>query len=179
MWEVASEPGANSAEELPDLSGLTVPKAALLVGVGLGALMLGGQGVVKGAVSIATQLGMSQTLIGLTIVAIGTSLPELATSAMAAWKKNADIAVGNIVGSNIFNIFFILGSTATLRPVSFGPGSNMDVLAVVIASLLLFGAMLVGRKSRVLDRWEAAIFLVCYVAYVVYLFQRESGALPV
>lgn len=149
-------------------------KSSILIISGLIALSVGAKWIVDGAVSIATQFGLSQSIIGLTIVAVGTSLPELATSAVAAFKKNADIAVGNVVGSNIFNIFFVLGISATIRPLPFQTRNNLDVGIVVLASLLLFVFMFSGKK-RSLDRWEGAIFLVLYAAFVTYLILMESG----
>jgi len=149
-------------------------KSSILIISGLIALSVGAKWIVDGAVSIATQFGLSQSIIGLTIVAVGTSLPELATSAVAAFKKNADIAVGNVVGSNIFNIFFVLGISATIRPLPFQTRNNLDVGIMVLASLLLFVFMFSGKK-RSLDRWEGAIFLVLYAAFVTYLILMESG----
>ena len=93
--------------------------------------MIGGKWVVDGAIVLATKLGMSESLVGLTIVAVGTSLPELATSAVAAYKKNVEIAVGNVVGSNIFNIFFVLGISATIKPLPFQTKNNIDIGAVI------------------------------------------------
>ncbi len=138
---------------------------------GLACLVLGGKLVVSGAVDIASSLGVSQSLIGLTIVAAGTSMPELATSAVAAYRKNSDIAVGNIVGSNIFNIFFILGISGLIRPLPMGAGSNMDILVLIGTSLLLFFFMFTGRK-RLLDRWEGVVFILLYIGYTVYLIRR-------
>ena len=140
----------------------------LLVVLGLIGLSLGGKWIVDGAVRIALKLGMSQSLIGLTIVAVGTSLPELATSAVAAYRKNAEIAVGNVVGSNIFNIFFVLGISSIVKPLPFQPKNNMDVGMAILASLLLFACMFTGRK-RVLDRWEGALFLGLYAGYIAFL----------
>ena len=115
---------------------------------------------------------MSQSLIGLTIVAVGTSLPELATSAVAAYKKNPDIAVGNVVGSNIFNIFFILGISSIIHPIPFDTKCNIDVGVVIAASLLLFICMFTGKK-RMLDRWEGGIFLGLYVGYICFLIAKR------
>ena len=106
--------------------------------------------------------------MGLTIVAVGTSLPELTTSAVAAHKRNVEIAVGNVVGSNIFNIFFVLGISSIIKPLPFQTRNNIDIVAVILASLLLFASMFTGRK-RLLDRWEGIIFLVLYVSYVIFL----------
>ena len=140
--------------------------------VGLFGLIAGSRWVVSGAAGLAEKLGVSQSLIGLTIVAVGTSLPELATSAMAAYKKNPDIAVGNVVGSNIFNIFFILGVSSIIRPIPFEAISNIDVGVMIAASLLLFVCMFTGKK-RMLDRWEGCVFLVLYASYLCFLIVRR------
>ncbi|MBT8371879.1 MAG: sodium:calcium antiporter, partial [Deltaproteobacteria bacterium] len=105
---------------------------------------------------------------GLTIVAVGTSLPELATSAVAAYKRNSEIAVGNVVGSNIFNIFFVLGISAIIKPLPFQVKNNLDIGMAIISSLLLFLFMFTGQK-RTLDRWEGIVFLILYGSYVFYL----------
>lgn len=131
-------------------------------------LIIGSKFVVTGASGLAGMLGMSQSIIGLTIVAVGTSLPELATSAVAAYKKNPEIAVGNVVGSNIFNIFFILGVSSIIRPIPFEAGDNVDIAVVIAASLFLFLSMFTGKK-RILDKWEAGVFLVLYTAYICFL----------
>ncbi len=146
-------------------------KPLLLVGAGFAALFIGARLVVDSAVSLALSLGVSESFVGLTIVAAGTSLPELATSVVAAAKKNCDIAVGNVVGSNIFNIFFILGLSATIKPLPFQPANNIDIAVAVLASLLLFIFMFSGKK-RSLDRWEGAILLAVYVSYVAFLVMR-------
>lgn len=143
-------------------------KAGLYVILGLLGLYFGGKYFVEGAISVASRLGMSERLIGLTIVAIGTSLPELATSVVAAYKKNADIAVGNVVGSNIFNIFFILGITALIKPLPFGAASNFDVGVTVLASLLLFLTTITFGRKKV-DRIEGVIFVLLYAAYIWYV----------
>ncbi len=140
----------------------------LYIILGLIGLTLGGRWIVDGAVTFATQFGMSESLIGLTIVAVGTSLPELATSAVAAYKRNAEIAVGNVVGSNIFNIFFVLGISAIIKPLPFQMKNNLDIGVVILSSLLLFLFMFTGKKQS-LDRWEGLIFLVCYGVFVAYL----------
>jgi len=141
------------------------------VGIGIGGLSLGGNLVQNSAVRIASQLGVSDTLIGLTIVAIGTSLPELATSLVAAYKKDPDIAVGNIIGSNIFNIFFILGISALIRPLPVQGEINADILVLIASTLLLFFFMFTGRR-KVLDRWEGVLLVVSYVVYLVFLLMR-------
>lgn len=145
-----------------------LPRSMLLVLVGLIGLGVGGKWIVDGAVHVALNLGMSQSLVGLTIVAVGTSLPELATSAMAAYRRNVEIAVGNVVGSNIFNIFFVLGISSTIKPLPFNTRGNMDIGVVILASLLLFVYMFTGKK-RSLDRWEGGIFIAFYTAYIAFL----------
>ncbi len=145
---------------------LSMPVALGLLVVGAGGLALGAKWVVDSAVQLATQWGVAQSVIGLTIVATGTSLPELATSAVASFKNKADVAVGNIVGSNIFNIFLILGVAATVHPLPMGAYANFDVGAVVLASLLLFVFAKLGFRYHQLERWECAILLGLYGAYL-------------
>ncbi|MDI6791585.1 MAG: calcium/sodium antiporter [bacterium] len=111
-------------------------KSSLLIILGLIGLSLGGKWIVDGAVGFALRLGISESLIGLTIVAVGTSLPELATSVVAAFKKNAEIAVGNVVGSNIFNIFFVLGISSIIKPLPFQVKSNIDIGVAILAIAL-------------------------------------------
>lgn len=142
-------------------------KSVLRVALGLAGLAFGAQWVVDGAIRLALKFGISQTLIGLTIVALGTSLPELATSTVAAYKGNADIAVGNVVGSNIFNIFFVLGVSGTINPIPFHGRNNIDIGMVIFASLLLFTFMFTGKK-RSIDRWEGILSLVLYGVYLVF-----------
>ena len=138
---------------------------------GLGGLVLGGELFVDAASSIARTLGMSEGFIGLTIVAAGTSLPELATSVAAALKKEPEIAVGNIVGSNIFNIFFILGTTATVTPIRIGGVSSLDFLVMSFSAILLYVfAVLFGQ--RVIKRAEGAVLVLCFVLYTAYLIAQ-------
>ncbi|MFO7370568.1 MAG: calcium/sodium antiporter [Bacteroidales bacterium] len=146
-------------------------KIGMFIFFGLALLVAGGRLVVVNAVRLAEYLGISQTVIGLTIVAAGTSLPELATSVVAAVKKNNDIAVGNIIGSNIFNIFLILGVSSLIKPVAYNVKFNQDLFLLIAATVLLFIAMFSGRKQK-LDRWEAAILLFIYIGYTVYLVQK-------
>jgi len=159
------------SEALYPLKERSIKKISIMIVAGLLALISGGKLVVDGAVDLATALGISQSTIGLTIVAVGTSLPELATSAMAAYKKNPEIAVGNIVGSNIFNIFFILGITSLIRPLPFAAKRNLDIGVLILANILLFLFMFTGKKRK-LDRWEAALFLVIYSAYILFLIMN-------
>lgn len=146
-------------------------KSLFMIGSGFAGLIFGGKFVVDSAVNIASQLGVSQALIGLTIVSIGTSLPELATSAVAAYRKSPDIAVGNIIGSNIFNIFFVLGISALIRPLPITTQINADIIILIGTSLLLFFFMFTGKR-RVLDRWEGAVFILLYVWYIIFIIKR-------
>lgn len=139
----------------------------MIVGGILG-LIGGGKVIVDSAVSMAQMLGVSDTMIGLTVVAVGTSLPELATSVVAAYKGKSDIAVGNVVGSNIFNIFFILGISGTLAPIPFHASANVDLLVTCLASLLLF-AFAVAGPGKQIDRREGAAFVLIYIGYLLYL----------
>ncbi len=158
-------------EELVPSSTLPITRALLLTAAGLTGLTLGGTWIVGSASKIGVALGMSDSMVGLTIVAIGTSLPELATSAMAAYRRNVDIAVGNVVGSNIFNIFLVLGVSSTIRPLPFFPGGNVDVAVVIFSNIVLFAAMFI-RRRRSLDKVEGFFFLAFYAAYMYFVIQR-------
>ena len=140
--------------------------------LGLAGLVLGGQLVVDNGIQIATTLGVSEKIIGLTIIAAGTSLPELVTSVVAAFKKNSDIAIGNVVGSNIFNILFILSVSSFIHPIAFNPNFNIDILILLAGTLVLFIAMFIGKKHQ-LERWQSALLLSFFVAYTTYLVWKE------
>jgi cation:H+ antiporter len=140
----------------------------LLIAGGLIALVISSRLVVFSSVKVAGQLGISQKLIGITIISAGTSLPELVTSVVAAFRHKSDIAVGNIIGSNIFNIFFILGISASIAPVPYNPSFNFDILLLIISTILLFAFMFSGKKYR-LDRWEAMLLTIAYISYLYYL----------
>ena len=159
---------SGNAEEEIETKDYSVPMAILWIVVGLAGLVIGGRLIVTSAVSIAEELGLSERVIGLTVVSIGTSLPELATSIIAVRKKNVDIAIGNVVGSNIFNIFLILGVSGTIVPITIHPASFFDILVNILAGLLLFIFIFTG-KGRQLERWEGAVFLLIFVAYLAYL----------
>lgn len=144
----------------------------VLVVIGLAGLIGGGRLVVIHAVEMAVQLGLSEKLIGLTIVAAGTSLPELATSVVAVIRKNNDIAIGNVVGSNIFNIFLILGLSAWIRPINYSAAFNTDLLLYCGGSLVLLLMMYVGRR-HILHRWQAGVLLLIFGVYTVHLIQTS------
>ncbi len=135
-----------------------------LIGLGLGGLIYGSDLLVKNAIIIAQKLGMSEAMIGLTIVAAGTSIPELATSVVAAVKKQSDIAIGNVVGSNTFNILLILGTAGMIYPIETPDINIVDSLFLLGVSLLLWLFMKMGSR---INRWQGAIFLLVYVGYYI------------
>lgn len=140
--------------------------------LGLAGLILGGKLVVHHAVVIATDFGVSKKIIGLTILAAGTSLPELVTSVVAALKKNSDIAIGNVIGSNIFNLLFILSISSIIRPIEYNTAFNTDLLILLGGTVFLFIAMFTGKKKK-LDRWEAGMLLVSFLVYTIFLIINE------
>ena len=155
--------------QLPDHSLL---RSILYIVIGLAGLAFGGRWIVNGAVSIATGLGISEGFVALTIVAGGTSLPELATSVVAARKGNADIAVGNAIGSNILNIFFVLAISSIITPLSFSSNLIFDVLVVIFVTLLLFMFTFIGNNLNILKRWQGILFVCFYVGYIISLAIR-------
>lgn len=161
----------DSSDEEEVTAPASLTRSLLMVVAGIAGLVVGGKWIVDGAVAFATGFGVSEALIGLTIVAIGTSLPEMATSVVAAYKKNVDIAVGNVVGSNIFNIFWILGVSSIIQPLPFSPVLTFDLGMTFGATLLLFLAFFVGKKHT-LERWQGVLFVTLYVLYIVYLVLR-------
>ena len=157
----------NSQEETITAQPQPVWKALLIIIGGLLGLIIGGELIVKSAVDIATRLGVSEAIIGLTVVALGTSLPELATSVIAAMKKNADIALGNVIGSNIFNIFLILGTSAVIKPLPAYQGLALDACMAALGSVLVWLFIKTNRKRK-LTRWGGATLLLCYSVYLTY-----------
>jgi len=138
---------------------------------GIAGLTLGGRWIVNGAISFAQIFGISETLIGLTIVAVGTSLPELAASAVAAHKGKTDIAVGNVVGSNIFNMLWVLGLASTIHPIAYESELNIDFGVLFFLTILLLVLIYVGKKN-ILARWEGVTLLGVYVLYIIFLVIR-------
>ncbi|MDE6072622.1 MAG: calcium/sodium antiporter [Muribaculaceae bacterium] len=166
----ANEPeaGAASGEENAPIKMMPLWKSVLWVVGGLAGLIYGGDRFVAGASGLASGLGVSDAVIGLTIVAAGTSLPELATSITAALKGKTGIAIGNVIGSNIFNIFLVLGCSATVRQLPFGSVGNVDLLVLTATSLLfwIFGYV---YKERTISRPEGALLLACYIGYMIWI----------
>ena len=155
-------------KEEPDGKPSPLVKTIILIVAGLAGLILGGRLVVDSAVEIARFFHLSEKIIGLTIVAAGTSLPELVTSLVAIRKKSNDIAVGNILGSNIFNIFLILGISSTIKPMPFSTVFNTDITILIAGTVALFVTMFTGIRKQ-LDRWEAALLILAYAGYMVFL----------
>ena len=161
---IGSAPQAESNEEYKPMSARRA--LALIIG-GLIGLVVGGEVIVKSATSIAQSLGVSDAIIGLTVVALGTSLPELATSCMAAFKKNCDIALGNVIGSNLFNIFFILGTSACVKALPGYHGLETDAMMAALGSVLVMLFVYLTKKHEI-KRWHGAILLLIYAAYLAY-----------
>ncbi len=145
----------------------------VLIFAGLAGLVIGGKVVLVNGIDIAKEFGVSERIIGLTVIAAGTSLPELATSVVAALKKKSDIAVGNIIGSNIFNFLLIFGISAIINPIQYNEVFNRDLYLIAGGTLFLFIAMFTGGKKK-LDRWEAAILLVVFFGYTYYLIYQSN-----
>ena len=140
----------------------------LMIAGGLGMLVWGSSLVIRNSVEIARGFGISERIIGLTIISAGTSFPELVTSVVAAIRKKSDIAIGNVVGSNIFNISLIYGLSALIHPVAYNVAFNFDFILLLGATLLIFGAMFSSGRYK-LDRWEAAILFIVYAGYMLRL----------
>lgn len=140
--------------------------------IGLIGLILGGQLVVINSISIADNLGVSEKIIGLTIVAAGTSLPELVTSIVAAAKNNSDIAIGNAIGSSVFNILLVLSISSIIKPIEYNSKFNLDLYILIGGTVFLFISMLTGQQKK-LDRWEAGILFGFYIIYTAYLMIKE------
>lgn len=166
-------PAATVAEEETEIKEMPLWRSLIYIVAGLAGLIYGGQFFVDGASGIARSLGVSESIIGLTLVAGGTSLPELATSIVAALKKNPEIAIGNVVGSNLFNIFFVLGCSASITPLHLAGINNTDLLVLVGSSILLwlFGVFF---GKRIITRVEGAILIACYVGYTAWLIYNAA-----
>lgn len=163
--------GGDDKETEDELKVYPLSTSSLMTAGGLIGLFFGGKLLVDNATLLAQMAGLSEIFIGLTIVAVGTSLPELATSIIAAKRGHADIAIGNVVGSNIFNIFWILGVTSIIKPIPISAGANFDIFFCLLVTLALFFAMFVGQKHK-LERWQGVLFVLTYIGYLAYLIMR-------
>ncbi|MBS1271604.1 MAG: Inner membrane protein YrbG [Candidatus Marinimicrobia bacterium] len=162
--------GSSLDEELiGELPTLPLKKSVLFVIAGMLGLAIGGKLVVDRAEFIAYSMGISDAFIGLTAVALGTSLPELITSLNAAFKSNSDIAVGNVVGSNIFNIALVLGVSSSIKDIPYHGSFNLDLGVATLAMIFLFGFMFLGKRHGI-GRWEGALFALLYIGYIVMVY---------
>ncbi len=160
---------AGAAEEEDDGKKISLPKSLIFIVIGIAAIILGGNWVVSGATSIAYKFGMSETLVGMTIVAVGTSLPELVTSMVAAKKGESDIALGNVIGSNIFNVIFILGFSCLVSPITVGTEAIIDTIFAIVVTAV--GLVFSATKLK-FQRWEGGVFVATYVVYLTYMILR-------
>jgi len=160
-------PSELPSDEVPSTKEITLRRAICLILGGLVGLVVGGELIVKSAVDLATRMGVSEAIIGLTIVALGTSLPELATSVIAAAKHNSDIALGNVFGSNIFNVFFVLATSAIIRPLPAYDGIELDACMAALGSIIVWLAVKTNHERKV-QRWAGALLLLVYGGYLTY-----------
>ena len=159
----------SSDEEVDEIPLISMPKAVIFILIGAVGIAVGGDVVVDSASRIAIDLGMSQTLVGLTIVSIGTSLPELVTSIVATRKGDSGLALGNAIGSNIFNILFILGMSAAISPLNVLGESLTDCIILLISAIILF---VLAKTKKTMSRWEGAVCVLLYIVYTAYLLIR-------
>jgi cation:H+ antiporter len=161
-----------NSSDFTQLPSHSLLRSILYIIIGLAGLAIGGRWIVNGAIAIATELGINEGVVALTIVAGGTSLPELATSVVAARKGNVDIVVGNAIGSNILNIFLVLAISAVITPLPFSSNLIFDVSAVIFITLLLFMFTFIGNNQNILKRWQGILFICFYVVYIISLLIR-------
>lgn len=168
MYHSVKEAKRGSNQSTESFKSMAVWKALLLIVVGIGFLVVGGELIVRSAVAMAAAWGVPESVVGVTIVAIGTSLPELATSAVAAFKHNSDLALGNVIGSNIFNVFFVLGISALIRPLPAYP--NLPIDAALAAGCCALVWLFVGtNRNYEIKRWQGVFLLLCYGVYLAWL----------
>lgn len=168
---IIAKKGNESNEADGEIVSMSWIKSISYLLLGFGGLIYGGQLFVDGSINVARSLGVSESVIALTLVAGGTSLPELATSVVAAIKKNPDIAIGNVVGSNLFNIFLVLGASATITPLSISGIDNFDFIFLIISSLLLIAFSVLFGK-RMITRVEGATLVLIHIAYLIFSFYK-------
>jgi len=163
--------GQVEGDDTEEMNIHSIKKTSILIVLGMFGLFLGGKWIVDSVQVLARMMNISEAFISLSIVAFGTSLPELATSIMAALRKNADMAIGNVVGSNIFNIFWVLGLSAVINPIKYDIAFNVDLIVVIFATVLLFVFMHINKRYH-LNRFEGISFVSLYILYVGYLVLR-------
>lgn len=176
----SSSKNIENSDNIEIIEEMPLPKSLLLIVLGMLGLVFGGNLVLEKSLIFADYFGMSERVIGLTVIAIGTSLPELATSVVAAMKKNSDIAIGNVIGSNIFNILLVLGFSASVSPslIEYDAAANFDIAFLLAATILVTMFLFVGTKGKptsggsftyMIDRWQSGVLLVAVIGYIVYL----------
>ena len=168
VWKQARE--SSSHEEQANLSWT---KSILYTLIGLAGLTIGGDWIVKGGIHIAKISGLSEAVIGIVIIGVGTSLPEVAASSVAAYRGKADIAVGNVLGSNLFNILWVLGISGLVHPLPFRTELNFDLIIMGLAVLIFF--LFIVRKAHILSRWKGFVFLILYAVYIVFLLSGGNS----
>ncbi|MBQ8259052.1 MAG: calcium/sodium antiporter [Clostridia bacterium] len=175
-WQISdalkARKNGTAEEEVDEGKKISPLKSIIFIVIGIAGIILGGNLVVNGATTVAEVLGMDETLIGMTIVAVGTSLPELVTSMVAAKKGESDIALGNVIGSNIFNIIFILGFSCLVSPITVGMEAVIDTIFAILVTVI--GLVFSATKLR-FERWEGGVFIVTYVVYLAYMILRAYG----
>ncbi len=171
MYFMFSSYKMGAAENIEDIHVYKTPKAVGAFLLGLVGLIVGGKWIVNGALLIANNFGFSEGFVGLTLLALGTSLPELATSFAAAYKKNVDIAVGNVIGSNIFNIFAVLGISSLVYPVSLDTKLNVDILFLIFVTFVL-SYFVAFKEEHKIKRRHGFLFVLMYFTYLIFLFIR-------
>ena len=173
MIKSALSAAANSSDDDEEVTQSMLMSVVSIVG-GAAAIAIGGDWVVDSASTLAMAFGMSETMVGLTIVAVGTSLPELVTSFVAARKGEVDMALGNAIGSNVFNILLVLGIASSISPIGFMISNAVDIAAVIVATVVCWA---VAAKNKSLGKVMGAIMVASYFIYMVYVVMRETGAL--
>jgi cation:H+ antiporter len=171
LYKTAHKNRSELIDKKMEIELLTNKKTFLYIVIGMIGLYLGGSWTVDGAVAIAKYFGVSQFFISATVIALGTSFPELITSTKAALRNDSDLAVGNIVGSNILNIFWVLGTAAVIKPIVLPKGINIDIAFLIASSLLLFIFLFIGKKHS-LEKWQGLIFISGYVFYIFFSIFR-------
>ena len=175
-WQISdalkARKNGTAEEEVDEGKKISPLKSIIFIVIGIAGIILGGNLVVNGATTVAEVLGMDETLIGMTIVAVGTSLPELVTSMVAAKKGESDIALGNVIGSNIFNIIFILGFSCLVSPITVGMEAVIDTIFAILVTVI--GLVFSATKLK-FERWEGGVFIVTYVVYLAYMILRAYG----
>ena len=164
--------GKGEGDEEGAIKVMGLPRSLIMIVIGILGLYFGGNWVVEGAVVIASDFGISQAMIGITVIAVATSLPELVTSVIAAYKKNSGIALGNALGSNVFNVFLVLGISSLIRPLPFSAQFNIDAGVMVFSNFIVFLFVFAGR-GRVINRLEGILMMLAYIVYIATLVLRN------